>query len=45
MGKDPETRLHQIARLLGGKLLWVRKPKAPEPEEPVSEDNIGGSGI
>ncbi|GLV49164.1 DNA polymerase III subunit gamma/tau [Thermus sp. LT1-2-5] len=43
--EDPETRLHQIARLLGGRLLWVRKPKATEPEEPMSEDSIGGSGI
>jgi len=23
----------------------VRKPKAPEAEEPVNEDSIGGNGI
>jgi len=43
--EDPEARLHQITRLLGGRLLWVRRPKAPESEEPMSEDAIGGSGI
>jgi DNA polymerase-3 subunit gamma/tau len=42
---DPSEELHRLARLLGGRLLWVRKPKAPEAEEPVSEDDIGGSGI
>ncbi|GAB5603873.1 DNA polymerase III subunit gamma/tau [Thermus sp. FJN-A] len=42
---DPGQRLAQIARLLGAKLLWVRGPKAQEVEEPVSEDEIGGTGI
>lgn len=43
--EDPGQRLAQIARLLGARLLWVRRPKALEAEEPVSEDGIGGSGI
>ena len=44
-GEDPGEELRRLARLLGGRLLWVRKPKAPEAEEPVSEDGIGGNGI
>ena len=44
-GEDPSEELRRLARLLGGRLLWVRKPKAPEAEEPVSEDSIGGNGI
>lgn len=44
-GEDPSEELRRLARLLGGRLLWVRKPKAPEAEEPVSEDGIGGNGI
>ena len=44
-GEDPSEELRRLARLLGGRLLWVRKPKAPEAEEPLSEDNIGGTGI
>ncbi|TBH17601.1 DNA polymerase III subunit gamma/tau [Thermus thermamylovorans] len=42
---DPGQRLGEIARRLGARLLWVRRPRATEPEEPVSEDEIGGSGI
>ncbi len=42
---DPAEALNRLARLLSARLLWVRKPKAPEAEEPVSEDDIGGSGI
>ncbi|GGN03183.1 DNA polymerase III subunit gamma/tau [Thermus composti] len=41
--EDPEARLRQLARRLGGRLLWVRRPKAKE--EPLSEDEIGGNGI
>jgi DNA polymerase-3 subunit gamma/tau len=44
-GEDPSEELRRLARLLGGRLFWVRKPKAPEAEEPVSEDGIGGNGI
>lgn len=43
--EDPGQRLAQIARLLGARLLWVRRPRAQEAEEPVSEDEIGGTGI
>ncbi|WP_114313073.1 DNA polymerase III subunit gamma/tau [Thermus caldifontis] len=42
---DPNRRLAEIARLLGARLLWVRRPRLPEAEEPVSEDDIGGTGI
>ncbi|MCS6868459.1 DNA polymerase III subunit gamma/tau [Thermus sp.] len=44
-GEDPGQSLTRLARLLGGRLLWVRRPKPSEPEEPLSEDSIGGSGI
>ena len=43
--EDPHRRLAEIARLLGGRLLWVRRPRLPEAEEPLSEDDIGGTGI
>ncbi|WP_347240740.1 DNA polymerase III subunit gamma/tau [Thermus sp.] len=43
--EDPQEVLARLGRILGGKLLWVRKPKAPEAEEPLSEEGIGGSGI
>ncbi|MCS7217452.1 MAG: DNA polymerase III subunit gamma/tau [Thermus sp.] len=43
--EDPGQGLTRLARLLGGRLLWVRRPKPSEPEEPLSEDSIGGSGI
>jgi len=43
--EDPAEALNRMARLLSARLLWVRKPKAPEAEEPVSEDSIGGNGI
>jgi DNA polymerase III subunit gamma/tau len=43
--EDPAQELTRIARLLSARLLWVRKPKALEAEEPLSEDNIGGTGI
>jgi DNA polymerase-3 subunit gamma/tau len=43
--EDPAEALNRLARLLSARLLWVRKPKAPEAEEPVSEDGIGGNGI
>jgi DNA polymerase-3 subunit gamma/tau len=43
--EDPGERLTQIARLLGARLLWVRRSRALEAEEPVSEDSIGGNGI
>ncbi|MEJ5336890.1 MAG: DNA polymerase III subunit gamma/tau [Thermus sp.] len=43
--EDPETLLRHLARRLGGRLLWVRKPRAEEAEEPLSEDEIGGNGI
>lgn len=41
----PETLLRHLARRLGGRVLWVRKPKMAEAEEPLSEDEIGGNGI
>lgn len=43
----PEEALRRVARLLGGRVLWVRRPRtreAPE-EEPLSQDEIGGTGI
>ncbi|MFN3180173.1 MAG: DNA polymerase III subunit gamma/tau, partial [Thermus sp.] len=43
--EDPNRRLAEITRLLGARLLWVRRPRLPEAEEPVSEDDIGGTGI
>jgi DNA polymerase-3 subunit gamma/tau len=43
--EDPSRRLAEIARLLGARLLWVRRPRLPEAEEPLSEDDIGGTGI
>lgn len=43
--EDPGQRLTQIVRLLGARVLWVRRPKALEAEEPVREDGIGGNGI
>ncbi|RTI09303.1 hypothetical protein CSW26_02020 [Thermus scotoductus] len=43
--EDPNRRLVEIARLLGARLLWVRRPRLPEAEEPLSEDDIGGTGI
>lgn len=51
--EDPNRRLAEITRLLGARLLWVRRPRLPghgrspylDPEEPVSEDDIGGTGI
>ncbi|WP_243027900.1 DNA polymerase III subunit gamma/tau [Thermus albus] len=43
--EDPNRRLAEIIRLLGARLLWVRRPRLPEAEEPVSEDDIGGTGI
>lgn len=45
---DPHGRLVEITRLLGARLLWVRKSRSSrlsEPEEPVMEDEIGGIGI
>ncbi|SDE47946.1 DNA polymerase III, tau subunit [Thermus arciformis] len=44
--EDPKAALARLSRLLGGRLLWVRGPKeASEPGEPLSEENIGGTGI
>ncbi|WP_135257321.1 DNA polymerase III subunit gamma/tau [Thermus caldilimi] len=43
--EDPNRRLAEITRLLGARVLWVRRPKLPEAEEPLSEDDIGGTGI
>lgn len=43
--EDPNRRLAEITRLLGARLLWVRRPRLPEAEEPLSEDDIGGTGI
>ncbi|MFN4070506.1 MAG: DNA polymerase III subunit gamma/tau [Thermus caldifontis] len=43
--EDPNRRLAEITRLLGARLLWVRRPRLPEAEEPMSEDEIGGTGI
>ena len=43
----PEEALRRVVRLLGGRVLWVRRPRtreAPE-EEPLSQDEIGGTGI
>ncbi|WP_038055181.1 DNA polymerase III subunit gamma/tau [Thermus amyloliquefaciens] len=42
---DSNRRLAELTRLLGARLLWVRRPRLPEAEEPVSEDDIGGTGI
>ncbi len=44
--EDPQAVLSRLARLLGGRLLWVRRPReVAEPGEPLSEENIGGTGI
>lgn len=43
--EEPHRHLAEIARLLGARLLWVRRPRLPEAEEPLSEDEIGGTGI
>ncbi|MDM7324362.1 MAG: DNA polymerase III subunit gamma/tau [Thermus sp.] len=49
---DPQGRLAEIGRLLGARLLWIRRPRPSAhgrspylDEEPMSEDDIGGTGI